>query len=34
MAYSAFITNIKLDRLYLERAIEFEEELKSAADVR
>lgn len=28
MAYSAFITNIKLERTYLERAIEFEEELK------
>jgi uncharacterized protein (TIGR02421 family) len=29
MAYSAFITNIKLDKVYLERAIEVEEELKS-----
>ena len=28
MAYSAFITNIKLDKVYLERAIEIEEELK------
>lgn len=29
MAYSAFITNIKLDKVYLDRAIEVEEELKS-----
>ena len=29
IAYSAFITNIKLERVYLERAIEMEEELKS-----
>jgi uncharacterized protein (TIGR02421 family) len=29
MAYSAFITNIKLDKVYLERAIEIEDELKS-----
>lgn len=29
MAYSAFITNIKLDRVYLERFIEVEEEMKS-----
>lgn len=29
MAYSAFITNIKLDNVYLERAIEIEDELKS-----
>jgi uncharacterized protein (TIGR02421 family) len=29
MAYSAFITNIKLDKVYLERAIEVEDELKS-----
>lgn len=28
MAYSAFTTNIKLDKVYLERAIELEEELK------
>ncbi len=28
LAYSAFISNIRLDRVYLERAIEFEEELK------
>jgi uncharacterized protein (TIGR02421 family) len=28
MAYSAFITNIKLDKVYLDRAIEFEDELK------
>lgn len=28
MAYSAFITNIKLEKTYLERALEFEEELK------
>jgi uncharacterized protein (TIGR02421 family) len=28
MAYSAFISNIKLEKVYLERAIEFEEELK------
>ncbi|HEX5168092.1 MAG TPA: tyrosine/phenylalanine carboxypeptidase domain-containing protein, partial [Cyclobacteriaceae bacterium] len=29
MAYSAFISNIKLDRVYLERAIEIEEEIKT-----
>lgn len=29
MAYSAFITNINLDKIYLERAIEIEEELKT-----
>lgn len=29
LAYSAFIANIRLDKVYLERAIEFEEELKS-----
>jgi len=29
MAYSAYMTNIKLDRVYLERVIEMEEELKS-----
>ncbi|HPH47654.1 MAG TPA: DUF1704 domain-containing protein, partial [Chryseolinea sp.] len=28
MAYSAFIANIKLDKVYLERAIEMEDELK------
>ncbi len=28
MAYSAFVTNIKLDRVYLERAIELEDEIK------
>ncbi len=28
MAYSAFISNIRLDKVYLERAIEFEDELK------
>lgn len=28
LAYSAFISNIRLDKVYLERAIEFEEELK------
>ncbi|MEJ1238277.1 flavohemoglobin expression-modulating QEGLA motif protein [Chryseolinea sp. T2] len=28
LAYSAFIANIRLDKLYLNRAIEFEEELK------
>lgn len=28
MAYSAFITNIKLDKVYLERAIELEAEMK------
>ncbi|MGC3944318.1 MAG: flavohemoglobin expression-modulating QEGLA motif protein [Chryseolinea sp.] len=28
LAYSAFIANIRLDKIYLERAIEFEEELK------
>jgi hypothetical protein len=32
MAYSAFITNIKLDKVYLERAIEVENELKSMHD--
>ena len=31
MAYSAFVTNIKLDKVYLERAIEFEDELKAVA---
>lgn len=31
MAYSAFITNIKLDSVYLERAIEIEDELKSTS---
>lgn len=31
LAYSAFVANIRLDKLYLERAIEFEEELKSQA---
>lgn len=30
MAYSAFISKIKLDKLYLERAIEFEAELKTS----
>jgi len=30
MAYSAFITNINLDKVYVERAIEVEAELKSA----
>jgi uncharacterized protein (TIGR02421 family) len=30
LAYSAFASFIKLDKIYLERAIEFEEELKSA----
>ena len=29
MAYSAFVTNIKLDKVYLERAIELENELKT-----
>ncbi len=29
MAYSAFITNIKLDKVYLERVIEVEDEMKS-----
>lgn len=29
MAYSAFITNIKLENVYLDRAIEIEDELKS-----
>jgi len=29
MAYSAFMTNIKLDKVYLERAIEMEDELKA-----
>ena len=29
MAYSAFMTNIKLDRVYLERVIEMEDEFKS-----
>jgi hypothetical protein len=29
MAYSAFITNIRLEKVYLERVIEIEEELKS-----
>jgi len=29
MAYSAFITNIKLDKVYLDRAIEVEDELKA-----
>jgi uncharacterized protein (TIGR02421 family) len=29
MAYSAFITNIKLEKVYLDRAIEIEDELKS-----
>jgi uncharacterized protein (TIGR02421 family) len=28
LAYSTFISNIRLDKVYLERAIEFEEELK------
>ena len=28
LAYSAFISNIKLEKVYLERAIEFEDELK------
>jgi hypothetical protein len=28
MAYSAFISNIKLDKVYLERAIELEDEIK------
>jgi uncharacterized protein (TIGR02421 family) len=28
MAYSAFLCNVKLDRVYLNRAIEFEDELK------
>jgi uncharacterized protein (TIGR02421 family) len=30
MAYSAFITNIKLEKVYLDRFIEVEEEMKSA----
>jgi uncharacterized protein (TIGR02421 family) len=29
MAYSAFVANIKLEKVYLERAIEMEEELKT-----
>jgi hypothetical protein len=29
LAYSAFIANVRLDKVYLERAIEFEEELKA-----
>jgi hypothetical protein len=29
MAYSAFITNIKLEKVYLDRAIEIEDELKA-----
>jgi len=29
MAYSAFVANIKLDKVYLERFIEFEDELKA-----
>ncbi|HTE31930.1 MAG TPA: flavohemoglobin expression-modulating QEGLA motif protein [Chryseolinea sp.] len=29
MAYSSFITNIRLENVYLERAIEFEDELKA-----
>jgi uncharacterized protein (TIGR02421 family) len=32
MAYSAFISQIKLERVYLDRAIEMEQELKDAAD--
>jgi len=28
LAYSAFVANVRLDKVYLERAIEFEEELK------
>jgi hypothetical protein len=28
MAYSAFVTNIKLEKVYLERAIEMEDEFK------
>jgi uncharacterized protein (TIGR02421 family) len=28
LAYSAFVANVRLDKIYLERAIEFEEELK------
>ena len=31
LAYSAFVANIRLDKVYLERAIEFEEELKLQA---
>ena len=31
MAYSAFVSNIRLERVYLERAIEMEEELKMYA---
>lgn len=30
MAYSAFITNIRLEKIYLERVIEMEEELKAS----
>lgn len=32
LAYSAFIANIKLEKLYLERAIEFEEEMKQHSE--
>jgi uncharacterized protein (TIGR02421 family) len=31
LAYSAFVSTIKLDKVYLERAIELEEEIKSAS---
>jgi hypothetical protein len=33
LAYSAFASFIKLEKIYLERAIEFEEELKSANEI-